>query len=80
MKYQIYLNKETSEFIEFVAKNDKKKPATVIKHLVESLFKGLGEAMTEEQRKEVSKSVADIIKEDEGEGEIMHLTEPVTIL
>lgn len=35
MKYQIYLNKETSDFIEAVAKQAQAKPASVIKTLVE---------------------------------------------
>lgn len=36
MKYQVYLNKETSEFINKYAEMDNKKPNTIIKELVES--------------------------------------------
>lgn len=36
MKYQVYLNKETSEFINKYAEIDGKKPNTIIKELVES--------------------------------------------
>ena len=35
MKYQIYLNKETSDFIEAVATKSQAKPVAVIKTLVE---------------------------------------------
>lgn len=39
MKYQIYLNKETSEIIQKCAEKDGKKPATFIKQMLESLFR-----------------------------------------
>lgn len=39
MKYQIYLNKKTSEFINTYAKLDGKKPNTVIKELIESFVR-----------------------------------------
>lgn len=39
MKYQIYLNKEASQFIEKMAIESNKKQATVIKTLVESFVK-----------------------------------------
>ena len=38
MKYQIYLNKETSELINTIAINEKKKPATLLKNLLEVFF------------------------------------------
>lgn len=36
MKYQIYLNKKTSEFINLMAEAGGIKPATIIKQLIES--------------------------------------------
>lgn len=39
MKYQIYLNKETSEIINKCAQKDGKKPSTFIKQMLESLFR-----------------------------------------
>lgn len=39
MKYQVYLNKKTSEFINKYAELDKKKPNTVIKELIESFVR-----------------------------------------
>jgi len=44
MKYQVYLNKETSEFINKYAELDGKKPNTVIKDLIES-FANLSKPM-----------------------------------
>lgn len=38
MKYQIYLNKDTSEIINKMAQKDNKKPATFIKQMLESLM------------------------------------------
>lgn len=39
MKYQIYLNKETSELVNKFAEKDGKKPATFIKNMLESIIK-----------------------------------------
>ena len=39
MKYQVYLNKTTSEFINKFAELDNKKPNTVIKELIEQFVK-----------------------------------------
>lgn len=39
MKYQIYLNKETSELINTCATHDNIKPSTMIKQLLEGMFK-----------------------------------------
>lgn len=39
MKYQVYLNKKTSEFINKYAELDGKKPNTIIKELIESFVK-----------------------------------------
>jgi DNA-directed RNA polymerase subunit F len=39
MKYQVYLNKKTSEFINKYAELDAKKPNTIIKELIESFVK-----------------------------------------
>jgi len=39
MRYQIYLNKETSEYVNKCAKQDGVKPATLLKSLLESMFK-----------------------------------------
>ena len=38
MKYQIYLNKDTSEIINKMADKDNLKPATFIKQMIESLM------------------------------------------
>lgn len=39
MKYQIYLNKESSDYINIIAKHENKKPNTLIKELLESMLK-----------------------------------------
>lgn len=39
MKYQIYLNKETSDFIERASQQEGIKPNTLIKQIVESITK-----------------------------------------
>ena len=39
MKYQVYLNKKTSEFINKYAELDGKKPNTIIKELIESFVR-----------------------------------------
>lgn len=39
MRYQIYLNKETTEIIEKVALEEGKKPSTIIKQLLESMLR-----------------------------------------
>lgn len=39
MKYQIYLNKETTNFIELFAKQHNMKASTVIKQIVEETYK-----------------------------------------
>ena len=39
MKYQIYLNAETSEIINKMAEKDQKKPATFIKQMIESIMR-----------------------------------------
>jgi predicted DNA-binding protein len=39
MKYQIYLNKDASELLNQMAKADNKKPATLIKELMESMLR-----------------------------------------
>lgn len=39
MKYQIYLNKQTSLVVDRMAKNDGIKPATEIKQIVESIIR-----------------------------------------
>lgn len=39
MKYQIYLNAETSEIINKMADKDNKKPNTFIKQMLESIMK-----------------------------------------
>lgn len=41
MKYQIYLNKDTSDLVNFMAKALDIKPNTFIKNLLESNFDGL---------------------------------------
>ena len=55
MKYQIYLNKQTSEILEGLAKAVNKKPATFIKDFIEGCFdlteETLGEKATNEVRK-----------------------------
>jgi len=38
MKYQIYLNKETSDFINKASEQTKTKPATFIKKTLEGIF------------------------------------------
>lgn len=38
MKYQIYLNKDTTAFIEKIAERTGRKPASVIKELIESFY------------------------------------------
>lgn len=53
MKYQIYLSKEVSEIINGIAKAEKKKPASFIKEFLETSFKSLKVAMTDEQIKVV---------------------------
>lgn len=50
MKYQIYLNKETSEFINLVAKQAKRKPCTIIKNILEEGIKA-GERFTNTETK-----------------------------
>lgn len=53
MKYQIYLNKETSNFVELYASTYKMKPATVIKQIVEETYKkAFDYALEKEKRKE----------------------------
>lgn len=55
MKYQIYLNKNTSEKIELIAQLLEQKPSTTIKNLLE---KSLGEMIPpniNEEIKEISK-------------------------
>ena len=37
MKYQIYLNKDTSDFINLASEQEGIKPATLIKQIVESI-------------------------------------------
>lgn len=39
MKYQIYLNKETTEIVERIAKASNKKSATIIKEMFESMLR-----------------------------------------
>lgn len=39
MKYQIYLNKETSDIVERIAKASNKKGASVIKEMFESMLR-----------------------------------------
>lgn len=39
MKYQVYLNKKTSDFINKYAELDGKKPNTVIKELIENFVR-----------------------------------------
>lgn len=39
MKYQIYLNQETSEIINKMAEKDEKKPSTFIKQMLESIMR-----------------------------------------
>lgn len=39
MKYQIYLNKETSAFVNLFASQNNMKPSTVIKQIVEETYK-----------------------------------------
>ena len=38
MKYQIYLNKEASDFVNKLAESSSKKPATIIKAILESFI------------------------------------------
>lgn len=51
MRYQIYLDKETSEIINTCAEHDNQKPATLIKQLLESMFH-LAKATEEQTRKD----------------------------
>ena len=39
MKYQIYLNKESSDYINAIAEHENKKPNTLIKELLESMLR-----------------------------------------
>ncbi len=48
MKYQIYLNKETSEFVNLLSKKYKVKPCTFIKLCMESTAKSTKELATKE--------------------------------
>lgn len=52
MKYQIYLNKETSTIIEKVAQTDNKKPNTLIKELLEGMFR-IAQATAIQTEKEI---------------------------
>ena len=52
MKYQIYLNKEASETINAMAQYDNKKPATLIKELMESMLR-VAKATFEATEKEI---------------------------
>lgn len=47
MKYQIYLNKETSELINKLAEKENMKPATAIKTILESVYKAAKTASVE---------------------------------
>lgn len=48
MKYQIYLNKDTSEFVNLLAKKYNVKPATFIKLCMESTCKTTRDLATKE--------------------------------
>lgn len=54
MKYQIYLNKETSDFINGASKQEGIKPATAIKRIVESIV-SVTIATKEATEKEIQK-------------------------
>lgn len=68
MKYQVYLNKETSHFIELVAEQEGKKPNTVIKGFIEGLYKA---GMMEADRLEAEMK-AQMLKEAESNGNGKH--------
>lgn len=53
MKYQVYLNKETSSFINKLAEKSNKKPNTCIKELIEQ-FVSLSKPLESQILKEVS--------------------------
>jgi predicted DNA-binding protein len=53
MKYQIYLDKETSEAINLMAEHDNKRPNTFIKELVEAMVR-IAKATAEQTTKEVN--------------------------
>ena len=50
MKYQIYLNKQSSELINRMANNQQKKPATLIKELMERLTYQMIETYKESEK------------------------------
>lgn len=54
MKYQIYLNKDTSTIIEACALKDNKKPNTLIKELLESMFR-IAQATANQTQMEINK-------------------------
>jgi hypothetical protein len=51
MKYQIYLNKETSELINKIAEREGLKPSTTIKRLLESVYNAAKVASFELEKK-----------------------------
>jgi len=59
MKYQIYLNKETSDFINYVSEQEEIKSATLIKRLVEDMV-----SITLATKKETEKALQRGLKGD----------------
>ncbi len=55
MKYQIYLNKETTTFIELFAKTHNMRPSTVIKQIVEGTYLQAMDYAREELKKKEEK-------------------------
>lgn len=53
MKYQIYLNKETSELVNAISKLQGKKPNSFIKEFIENCFETTEKVFNEEQLDQV---------------------------
>lgn len=54
MKYQIYLNQKTTDYVNKIAEHENKKPATAIKQILESMF-NIAEATANQLEKELKK-------------------------